>query len=116
MVSGKTPARRPAQRKSAHHQSILVDWITFADLLQCFKEVGFTRKPAAIAIAAIKVEHKRIRGRKFARRPFSSDDEVQFAQGLAAPMEPKIESELVRCSRMIRRRHHQSVGLNGTVD
>src|SRR5438876_2222747 len=90
------PASRATERESAHDQAVLVDWIIFLHVIECFEEIGFTGEAIAIAITPVEMQHERIRGREFARRSLASIDEVEFRECFTATMKPKIEAKFVR--------------------
>src|SRR5260370_16139062 len=91
VVRGEMPAGRAAQRKAADDQTVLVDGIIFADLCECFEQVGLAGEAVAVAVAAVKVKDESVRRNKFARGFLAAIDETEFAQRLAAAMKPKIQ-------------------------
>ena len=110
------PARRAAERKSAHDDSVLVDVVAAAHVSERFEEVGFAREFLAVAEAAVSVQHDGIARREFAVAALAFTEKVQFRQGLAAPVEPHIEPPCMRIVRLKTCRHHETVRLHRAVE
>jgi len=61
-----------------------------------FTQLGLARKLEGVAVAPVGMQHKRILRRELAKVLLPVVYEVDLAQGLAAPVEPDIEPELMR--------------------
>ena len=112
----QVPAGRSPQRKAAHHQTVLVNGIVPADIVERLEDIRLAGEFVAVTVAAVAVEHEGVRWRKFTGRPLPAVDEVEFAQRLAAPVKPKVQP--VRASRagVVGRRHNQPIRLHRAID
>ena len=60
VVDGVLPARRPAHRKAAGDDAVLVDRIVLLDLLHRLEGVHLAGEAVGVAVAAVEVDHDRI--------------------------------------------------------
>ena len=82
--------------------------------IQRFEQVDLARKLVRVAVPAIQVDHDRVRWRKFPGIPHAVVQEVDFARGLAAAVEPGVQPPLP--IRVNDRRDHQAIRLDALVD
>ena len=66
MMHRHVPARCPAERKATDDQTILIDGIMLADMLQRLERIGLARKFVAVAIATVAVQHEGVCRRELA--------------------------------------------------
>jgi hypothetical protein len=116
VVDGEMPARRPAEREAADDEAVVVDGKTAGEIGERLPGVGFAGEPRAVAIPAVGMEDQGVGGRELARASGSIGEERQFAQFLAAAVEPEVDPVPVGAGGFVGGGDHDAVGLHRTVD
>ena len=57
----QVPAGRPSQRKAAYHQTVLVNGIVPADIVERLEDIRLAGEFVAVTVAAVAVEHEGVR-------------------------------------------------------
>src|SRR3954463_16021415 len=80
MVSGQMPATSAAHGKSTDGQAALVDRIVLADMFECFEDICLAGELEGIAITAVRMKNKSVRGGEFANGALPIGKKFQLAQ------------------------------------
>jgi len=110
------PARRPAHRKSAHEDPVLVDGVMRLHAVHRLKRIDFTGETVGVAIAAIRMQHDRVRRGELTGAFHVLGQEVDLIERLAAAVIPDVESMLLFLRRQRPTPDHQPVWLHGSID
>ena len=115
-MRAEMPRRRATHAEAADQNTILVDRVLAFHRFERFEKIDFAGQLAGVAVAAVEVQHDRVRRREFARIPLAVVQEIDFAQRFSAAVEPCVEAPAMRRVRRIGSGDYQPVGLHGAVD
>jgi hypothetical protein len=87
------PRGRPAHRKAAGGNAVVVDPVAFLCRFEGFEDVDLARQLESIAVAAVGMQDDCVLGRYRADAIGPIADEVEFTEGLAAAVEPQVTAE-----------------------
>src|SRR4029434_6813201 len=108
--------RRAAHAEAGYSNSRTIDRRASRNVFKCFESVNLTRKLRRVAKPPVEIDDQRSGHREFRFRFHLSVDERKFRQVFTAAMEPKQNRSCPIFARLPIIRHHESVGLNRTVD
>src|SRR5262249_11702671 len=94
VVNRVVPARRAAHREAADDDAVAVDWIILRSVIEGLEGVDLAGEVVSVAVAAIGVQDDRVGRVELARALEPPLDEGEFAERLAATVEPEVEPML----------------------
>lgn len=115
-VGTDVPGGSAAHGEAADEDAIFIDGVMAFDGGEGFVEVGFAGEAAGIAEAAVEVEDDGVGRREFAGAGFAFGEEVDFAEGFIAAVEPGIEAPAVGGVGAVAGGDDEAVGLDAVVD
>ena len=115
-MGSEMTGRRAAHAESTHHDAVRIDLVLALHRVQRFEQVHFAGQLVGVAVATVQVQHDGVGRRKLTRIMLALPEEVDFVQGLAAPMKPGVETPAMGPRGREGRRHNQPIRLHAAID
>src|SRR4051812_47423924 len=94
MVGTHVPGGGATHREAHHCDPVRINGVAALDVSQGFERIDLAGKLAGIAPATIEVQFESVRRGEVALRLEAPRDETHLGQGVAPPVEPKVNGAL----------------------